>query len=92
MDKLGRQSVYITDRALAVELKKLAAELDETLIELVAVGLRHMLAVAHVGDQQEGYTTLEAPKERLTLAERMAYSHRAAEGKGKKKPVELLPV
>jgi hypothetical protein len=59
LDKLGRQSVYITDRALAVELKKLAAELDETLIELVAVGLRHMLAVAHLGAQQDGCATLE---------------------------------
>ncbi len=83
MDKLGRQSVYITDRALAVELKKLAAELDETLIELVAVGLRHMLAVAHIGAHQEGCATLEALKDRLTLAERMAFAHRAAEGKGK---------
>ena len=46
MDKRGYVSLYVSDRAVLIRLKRVAAENDTTVKEVVELALEHLLAIA----------------------------------------------
>ncbi len=86
MDKLGRQSVYVKDGALFVAIKHLCADMDATLIKLVDVALRHLIAMARAAHREGEQLDLRDLEALLEAAE-IAFGYRAAAGKHEKGPV-----
>jgi hypothetical protein len=87
LDKLGRHSVYLKDKALVADIKYLCADTDSRLIELVDIALRHFLAMANAVGSDGAPPDLHYLQAALAAAEATASAYRFAEGKRQKRPI-----
>lgn len=87
MDKFGRQSIYIKDKALVAALKHLSADTDATLMCLVEVALRHLIEVATMASREGAQLKLQDLEDLLESAQEMTFSHRSTAGQRVKHPI-----
>ena len=87
MDKLGRQSVYLKDKALVAALKHLSADTDATLMHLVEIALRHLISVSRGAPREGSQLALQDLQNLLAAAEEMTFARRTTAGQLEKHPI-----